>query len=180
LPSIQSHLHAGSGSVEWIVAGYALTSAVFLVTAGRLGDRFGRRRAFGAGLALFTLSSALCGIAPNASTLVVARLLQGVGGALLMPNVLAIINVTYEGADRIRALSAYGMTMGVAAVGGQLIGGALVALDLAGLDWRACFLINVPVGVIALALAPRTVPESRVPAAGRTDLVGTALINAGL
>src|SRR5205085_5782857 len=102
LPSIQSGLHASSSAIEWIVAGYGLTSAVFLVTGGRLGDRFGRRRAFSLGLGLFTLSSVLCGIAPNDTVLVVARLVQGAGGALLMPNVMAIIGVAYTGPDRVR------------------------------------------------------------------------------
>jgi len=180
LPSIQARLHAGSGAVEWVVAGYALTSAVFLITAGRLGDRYGRRRAFSWGLALFTLASALCGVAPDATELVLARVLQGAGAALLMPNVLAIINVTYDGPDRVRALSAYGMVMGLAAVGGQIIGGALVALDPAGLGWRSCFLINLPIGAVALAFAPRAIAESREPRAGRIDLAGTALISAAL
>jgi MFS family permease len=112
--------------------------------------------------------------------LIVARLLQGVGGALLLPNVLALINVLYTGDDRPRALSAYGMVMGVAAVGGQLIGGALVQADVAGLGWRSCFLINVPVGIAALALAPRLIPESRAPRASRLDLTGTLLITLGL
>ncbi len=129
LPSIQSGLHASSSAIEWIVAGYGLTSAVFLVTGGRLGDRLGRRRTFSIGLGLFTLSSAVCGIAPDATVLVIARLMQGVGGALLMPNVMAIISVTYSGEDRVKALSAYGMVMGLAAVGGQLIGGVLVQAE---------------------------------------------------
>jgi EmrB/QacA subfamily drug resistance transporter len=180
LPSIQSGLHASSSAIEWIVAGYGLTSAVFLVTGGRLGDRLGRRRAFSLGLGLFTLSSAVCGIAPNDTVLVVARLVQGAGGALLMPNVMAIIGVAYTGADRVRALSVYGMVMGLAAVGGQLIGGVLVQADVAGLGWRTCFLINVPIGLAALALAPRTVPESRDDKAAGLDPVGTGLLTVAL
>ena len=180
LPSIQARLHAGSGVVEWVIAGYALTSAVFLITSGRLGDRYGRRRAFSWGLVLFTLASAGCGLAPDPATLVGARVLQGAGAALLMPNVLAIINVAYDGPDRVRALSAYGMVMGLAAVGGQIIGGALVAIDPAGLGWRSCFLINLPVGALALALAPRVIPESRQSGAGGIDIPGTGLITAGL
>ncbi len=179
LPSIQSRLHASSGALEWVVAGYGLTSAVFLITAGRLGDRIGRRRVFCAGLVLFTLSSAACGLAPTAEVLVLARLMQGCAGALLMPNVLSLIGVLYDGVDRARALSAYGMTMGLAAVSGQLIGGILVQADIAGLAWRSCFLINVPIGAAALAFA-RAIPESRAPHPGRPDLAGTALITAGL
>ncbi|MGI8903293.1 MAG: MFS transporter [Solirubrobacteraceae bacterium] len=180
LPSMQRDLHAGSGSIEWVVAGYALTSAVFLISAGRLGDLIGRRRTFALGLALFTLTSGVCGAAGTAGVLVAARLGQGVAAALLMPNVLSIIGVVYTGADRARALSIYGLVLGLAAVGGQLIGGVLVQADIAGLGWRSCFLINVPIGVVALALAPRLVPESRSADCGRPDLVGTVLISAGL
>jgi MFS family permease len=178
--SIQSGLHASSGALEWIVAGYGLTSAVFLITAGRLGDRYGRRRLFVCGLALFTLSSAACGLAQTPATLVGGRLVQGIAGALLMPNVLSLIGVLYTGVDRARALAAYGMTMGMAAVSGQLIGGVLVAADPGGLGWRSCFLINVPIGLATLALAPRVIPESRVSDAGGTDPIGTALVTAGL
>jgi MFS family permease len=129
----------------------------------RLGDKLGRRRTFSIGLALFTASSAACGLAPTASTLVAGRLVQGAGGALLMPNVMSIITVVYTGAERVKALSAYGMVMGLAAVGGQLIGGVLVQANVLGLGWRSCFLINVPIGLTALALAPQLVPESRDP-----------------
>lgn len=180
LPSMQADLGAGAGAIEWVVAGYALTSAVFLVTAGRIGDAYGRRRAFAAGMALFTLSSAACGIAGSPAALVAARLVQGLAGALIMPNVLSLIGVGWTGADRVRALSAYGMAMGLAAVGGQLVGGVLVQADVAGLAWRSCFLINVPIGAVALVLAPRLVPESRAGDAGGIDLPGTALVTAGL
>jgi EmrB/QacA subfamily drug resistance transporter len=180
LPAMQAGLHATSGALEWVVAGYALTSGVFLIPAARLGDRLGRRRMFSLGLALFTLSSAACGASSGATALIAARLVQGVGGALLMPNVLSIIAVLYSGQDRLRALSAYGMVMGFAAVSGQLIGGLLMQADVAGLGWRSCFLINVPIGVAALALAPRLVPESSVPGTARPDALGTSLLTAGL
>ena len=180
LPSIQSDLHATASSIEWVVAGYALTSAVFLITAGRLGDRFGRRRIFTLGLALFTLASAACGAAGTPTELVIARLAQGVAGALLMPNVLSLIGVLYDGPDRVRALTAYGTVMGGAAVSGQLIGGALMATNVLGLGWRACFLINVPVGALALMLAPRVIPESRAQVSAGLDLPGTVLITAAL
>ncbi|HUE28807.1 MAG TPA: MFS transporter [Solirubrobacteraceae bacterium] len=180
LPSIQTDLHASAVSVEWVVAGYALTSAVFLITAGRLGDRFGRRRIFTLGLALFTLASAACGVAASPTELVVARLVQGIAGALLTPNVLSIIGVLYGGPDRVRALSAYGTVMGAAAVSGQLIGGGLMATDIAGLGWRSCFLINVPVGALALLLAPRVIPESRAESSQAMDVPGTVLITAAL
>jgi EmrB/QacA subfamily drug resistance transporter len=180
LPSMQSSLHASSGALEWVVAGYALTAAVFLIPAARLGDRLGRRRMFSLGLALFTVSSLACGASSGTAPLIAARLIQGVAGALLMPNVLSIITVLYSGQDRLRALSAYGMTMGIAAVSGQLIGGVLVQANVAGLGWRSCFLINVPIGLVALALAPRLVPESNVPGVGRLDVLGTSLLTGGL
>jgi EmrB/QacA subfamily drug resistance transporter len=180
LPSMQASLHASSGALEWVAAGYGLTSAVFLITGARLGDRIGRRRAFMLGLALFTVSSAACGAAPNPEILIFGRLCQGVAGALLMPNVLSIIGVRYVGAERAKALAAYGMSMGLAAVCGQLIGGVLVQANIAGLGWRSCFLINVPIGAVALLLAPQMVPESSAPNSSRIDLVGTVLVTAGL
>jgi EmrB/QacA subfamily drug resistance transporter len=180
MPSIQQDLGAGTTVLEWIVAGYGLASAVLLIPASRIGDRIGRRRVFSAGVALFTLSSAACGLAPSSGALVAARLAQGIAAALMTPNALSLIGASYEGADRGRALSAYGTVMGVAAASGQLIGGALVQADLAGVGWRACFLINLPVGVAALAAAPRTVPESRRAGALSLDPVGTLLVCAGL
>lgn len=180
LPQIQARLRAADSALEWVVAGYALTSAVFVVTAARLGDRFGYRRAFAAGLTLFVLASCGCGIAATSGELVLARLVQGVAAALLTPNVLSIIGVLYAGPDRLRALSMYGTVMGLAAVGGQLIGGALIALDPAGLGWRACFLINLPVGVAALALVPRLIPADHPRRGARLDPAGTALITAAL
>ncbi|HEY2650643.1 MAG TPA: MFS transporter [Solirubrobacteraceae bacterium] len=180
LPSMQSDLHASNGAVEWVVAGYALTAAIFMIPAGRLGDRFGHRQMFALGLALFTLASTACGVAATPTELILARLVQGAAAALMMPSVLAIIGVLYSGADRARAISAYGTIMGLAAVGGQLIGGALIALDPAGLGWRACFLINVPVGTLALVLVPRVLPPSRRDAASRLDLTGTVLATTAL
>ena len=180
LPSMQSRLHTGSGTVEWVVAGYGLTFSTFLITAGRLGDRIGRRRVFAIGMAVFTVASAACGLAPTAAFLVAARCAQGVGAALIGPSILAIIGVTYTGSDRVRAISVYGTVMGLAAVSGQLIGGALIQANPAGLGWRAVFLINLPVAGAALALTSRLVPESRAESAGRLDLTGTALATLGL
>jgi EmrB/QacA subfamily drug resistance transporter len=180
LPSIQGGLHASSSSIEWIVAGYGLSSAVLLIPAVQLGERLGRRRVFCYGLALFTLSSAACGIAGDPLMLVISRLVQGGGAALLTPNVLSLIGVLYDGPDRARALSLYGLALGLAAVSGQLIGGLLVQADVFGLGWRSCFLINIPVGAIALALAPALIPESRAERPGAVDWPGTMLVTAGL
>jgi EmrB/QacA subfamily drug resistance transporter len=180
LPSIATDLHAGDSALEWVVAGYGLTFAAFLITAGRLGDGLGRRRMYVIGLALFTLSSAACGLAPSPTTLVAARIAQGLAGGVLMPQVLAIVGVTYRGPDYVRALSIYGVVLGLAAVGGQVIGGALVETDLLGLGWRSCFLINVPIGIAALILAPRLVPESRSDQTKRIDFAGAGLLAVGL
>jgi EmrB/QacA subfamily drug resistance transporter len=180
LPSIQVGLHASTSQVEWVVAGYGLTLAVFLIAAGRLGDRIGRRRTFALGLWLFVGTSALCGLAPNASTLVAARLGQGIGAALISPNVLSIMGVVYPGEKRVKAITIYGMVMGLAAASGQVIGGVLIAANIAGSGWRAIFLINVPLGLAALTLLKRAVPESRAEQASRIDFTGMALITASL
>jgi MFS family permease len=179
LPSIQHGLHAGAATVEWVVAGYGLTTAATLITGGRLGDRYGRRRIFAIGLALFITTSAACALATSGATVVIARLAQGIAAGLMAPNVLSILGVVYTGARRVRAISVYGMVMGLAATTGQLIGGVLVRTDVAGLGWRAIFWINVPVGLVALA-AMRKVPESRDARGGRLDLPGIALVTAGL
>src|SRR5215467_11014079 len=126
LPSIQRSLAASPAAIEWVVAGYGLTSAAFLVTGGRLGDHYGRRRMFCAGLAAFTVASALCALAPDAGFLVAARLAQGAAAAIMGPNVLSILGVTYSGRNRVRAITAYGIVMGLAAVSGQLLGGLLI------------------------------------------------------
>ena len=180
IPAIQVDLGAGPAAVQWIVAGFGLALAAGLITGGRLGDLHGRRRLYAIGLGLFTLASAACGLAPNAGVLIAARGVQGVAAALLMPQVLAIINTVYTGGRRVRAFSAYGVVVGLGAVFGQLVGGLLIHADLAGLGWRSIFLINVPIGVVAVAATTRLVPESRSTTGGRLDLVGTVLIALGL
>ena len=179
LPSMQADLSASTSAIEWVVAGYGLTFATCLITAGRLGDLIGRRKAFSIGLGLFTLTSLACGAAPDPSILIAARLVQGLAAALISPNVLAIIGVAYQGPERVRALTVYGMVMGFAAAGAQLIGGALVQADLAGMGWRSVFLINLPVGLAGILLAPVCLPESRAPST-RIDLLGTVLVTLGL
>ena len=180
LPSIQHGLRAGESAIEWIEAGYALSTAVLLVTGGRLGDRFGRRRVFTLGMAIFTAASVGCALAPDPGLLVAARIVQGGGAALMAPNILSILGVVYTGPARVRAISVYGMVMGLAATAGQLIGGILIRADVAGLGWRAIFWINVPFGVAALIAAARLVPESRDGQGARLDLTGVALITACL
>lgn len=178
IPDLQVDLHAGTGAVQFVVAGYGLAFAVGLITGGRLGDIHGRRRVFATGMALFVVTSAICGVAPSTGTLIAARVAQGAAAALLTPQVLALLGALYTGAHRIKAFTAYGLVMGLAGVFGQLVGGALIHTDVAGLGWRAIFFINVPVGLASLVFL-RVVPESRG-ARARLDLVGTALLTGGL
>jgi EmrB/QacA subfamily drug resistance transporter len=180
IPSTQAELGASDSQVQLIVATYAIAISALMILGGRLGDLFGRRRLFMVGLALFTASSALCGAAPGVTALLVGRVLQGIGAALFAPQVLSIIGVTFDGDERRRAVTTYGLTMGLAAAGGQLIGGALIALNLFDLDWRTCYLVNVPIGIAALALASRAIVESRVEGDRRLDFLGAALAGATL
>jgi EmrB/QacA subfamily drug resistance transporter len=174
-PSLRHDLGASAASVQWVVDGYALAFATALITGGRLGDVIGRRRAFRIGVGAFTLSSALCGAAPSPTALVGARALQGLSCALMMPQVLSIIQVEFEAHERRRCLAIMGGVQGAASVCGQLVGGALIGLDVLGLGWRTVFLINVPVGLAAVVAAGRLVPESRSRGARRPDLPGVAL-----
>ncbi|MDP4503967.1 MFS transporter [Nonomuraea turcica] len=181
VPSIRTGLGAGDTAVQFVIAGYGLAYAASLIVSGRLGDLYGRRRVFAAGLALFTVASAACGLSPDAGSLVLARVAQGVAAALLAPQALTLLGVLFEGAARARAFGWYGTAVGVAGVSGQAIGGLLVAADPLGLGWRACFLVNVPIGVAALALTTRVLP--RTPGSGDRrdlDLAGAALVAAGL
>jgi len=175
LPSIERDLHATATALEWVVAGYGLTYGAMLLAATRVGDRWGRRRMYAAGTALFVLTSAACGLAPTMDVLVAARFAQGVAAAMLTPMVLALIGDVYTGAAYRRALAAYSTAMGLAAVSGQLIGGLLIQLDLFGLGWRSIFLVNVPVGVIALALVRRALPDVRPNRTARLDVLELAL-----
>ena len=174
-PSLQADLGATDSDLQWVVAAYLLTYALSLITGGRLGDVFGRRRMFKLGIVGFTVASALCAAAPDPTTLIVARLLQGFGGAAMWPQVLSIIQVEFPPSERPRAFGFQGLVQGVAAIAGQIVGGGLIALDLLGLGWRWVFLINVPVGLVALLCADRVIPESRSESAKRIDLFGVAL-----
>jgi EmrB/QacA subfamily drug resistance transporter len=178
MSSIQHDLRAGPAALQWVVAGFGLALAAGLITGGRLGDIYGRRRVFGIGLAAFTATSVLCGLAPSAGFLVAARVAQGASAALLMPQVLAILRTSLAPQRQAKAFARYGLTLGLGAVFGQLVGGLLIKADLFGLDWRLCFLINAPIGAAALAYL-RRVPESRNPAT-RLDLAGVTLVTAAL
>lgn len=180
LPTIEHDLGAGPALLELVVAGYGLSYAVLLVLGGRLGDMYGRRRLFLAGMAAFGLTSLACGLAPDAWTLVGARVAQGAAAALMMPQVLATIQSATAGPRRARAMSLYGATAGLSMVAGQILGGVLVAADIAGTGWRAVFLVNVPVALIGLVLAARSVPRTRSANPAPVDVPGTLLLTVTL
>ncbi|MEB8343585.1 MFS transporter [Streptomyces endophyticus] len=176
LPTIGRDLHASEPVLELVVAGYGITYAVLLVLCGRLGDLLGRRRLFVLGTAAFGLTSLACGLAPTAWALVAARIAQGAASALMLPQVLATIQATTSGPHRARAMSKYGATAGLSMVAGQVLGGLLVSADLLGTGWRSVFLVNVPVVLLALVLAARTVPETRSERPEPVDVPGTVLL----
>jgi EmrB/QacA subfamily drug resistance transporter len=172
LPAIHKSFHGGVGTLQWVVTGYALTLSGLLLLGGSLGDRYGRRRLFVIGTVWFAGASALCGFAPGAGLLIAARVLQGVGGALLTPASLAILEASFRPEDRARAIGAWSGLGGVAAAAGPLVGGYLISAA----SWRWVFFINLPVSAAVLLIAVRHVPESRDPAAtGRVDVPGAAL-----
>ena len=180
VPSIQRDLHASYTDLQWALAGYTLAYALVLITGGRLGDAFGRKRLFLIGVAGFTVMSALCGAATGPGMLIGCRVAQGAMGAIMVPQVLAVIQVTFPPHERIKALAGFGVTAGLGTVSGPLLGGLLITHDLFGLGWRTIFLINVPVGVIAFAAAAVLVRESRAASRPRLDPAGVALISAAL
>jgi MFS family permease len=180
LPTIQSDLHASTAALEWVLAGYGVAFAMLLVIGGRLGDAFGRRRVLTWGLAAFTVTSLICGIAPNEAVLVGARIAQGAAAALLVPQVFSIVQATSEGEDRARTIGYIGGIAGLSMVVGQVLGGVLVAADLFGAGWRPIFLVNVPIGIVVILLVNRTLPESRARNPIGVDRWGTLLLAGSL
>jgi EmrB/QacA subfamily drug resistance transporter len=178
LPAIGRDLNASTSALQWILNGYLLTLASLILLGGSLGDRYGRRRVFIIGVGLFTAASALCAAAPNVGLLVAARLLQGVGGALLTPGSLALIEASFRPGDRARAIGAWSGLGGVATALGPLLGGYLIG----AVSWRAIFLINLPLGIFVVAMAARHAPETLdlEAAGGRLDIRGSVLAALGL
>ncbi|MEZ6875739.1 MFS transporter [Enterobacter sp. KBR-315C3_2022] len=176
LDSITRSLHATATELELIVALYGVAFAVCLALGSRLGDNLGRRRLFMWGVASFGLASLLCGMAGNIEQLLAARVVQGAGAALIMPQILATLHVTLKGTAHAKAISLFGGIGGIAFIVGQMGGGWLVSADIAGLGWRNAFFINVPICLIVLALSRRYVPETRRDAPSRIDWQGTALL----
>src|SRR3984957_9512549 len=160
-PSLQRDLHVSDAALQLIVGGYAFMYAAGMVTGGRLGDLFGYKRLFLIGVVTFALASLACGVAPSAGVLVAFRLVQGLTGAVMVPQVVALITATFPARERSKALGFYGATMGLGFVSGQILGGGLIQANIFGLGWRAIFLVNVPVGIIALIVALVVVPKAR-------------------
>jgi EmrB/QacA subfamily drug resistance transporter len=180
LPAIRDDLGAGYSAVQWVAAGYTLAFAVGLITGGRLGDIYGRKRMFLLGMAGFTAFSLLCGLATTPEMLVGARVLQGLGAAIMIPQILSTVYATFPPAERASAGGMFGGIAGLAAVAGPLASGLLVENDLFGLGWRAIFLVNVPVGLAALVAAWIVVPETRADKAIKPDMRGMTLVSIAL
>jgi MFS family permease len=177
LPAIGNGLRTTGGQLQLIVSCYASAYAVFLITGGRLGDLYGRKRMFMTGLAGFIIASAICGFAPNGSVLILGRILQGASAAVMAPQVLATIRTIFSTAEQPRVIGLYGSVFGLASIVGQLFGGVLITLHPLGLTWQSIFLINVPIGIIALLGAMRFLPEAKPLSRPKIDLAGVLLLS---
>ncbi|MFF0494045.1 MFS transporter [Nocardia sp. NPDC004068] len=176
IPSIRTSLGATGSALQLIVSGYVIAYAVLMVTGARLGDRFGQRTMFLTGLALFTIASLACGLAWNAVALIGFRFAQGVGAAAMVPQIMTLIQKNFTGTARMRALSAYAAVISGGMVVGQIVGGLIVTADIAETGWRGVFLVNVPIGVALLAVAPRLLPAATARVDRRLDLAGLAVL----
>ncbi|MDT0507303.1 MFS transporter [Novosphingobium sp. MMS21-SN21R] len=185
LPAMQTDFAArgqdlGGGAAQWIAAGYSLAFGLLLLLGGRLGDLFGGRAMFLLGVSGFTLASAMCGLAISPETLIAARVAQGASGAIMAPQVMAVIQILYDPVERIGRLAWFGVIGGLAGILGPILGGLLIAADVAGLGWRSVFLINLPIGLAALAAGWRYLPREVAHKGGRIDLIGTLAFGAAL
>jgi EmrB/QacA subfamily drug resistance transporter len=179
-PSLQHDLGATEAGIELVVGGYGFAYASGLITGGRLGDLYGHRRLFVIGMGAFTAASLLCGLAGSPTLLIVARILQGATAAAMVPQVLALINLIFPAHERARAMAAFGATIGIGSVAGQVLGGVLLDANLFGWGWRTIFFINVPIGLAAAALAARWLPGHERRAGVKLDPVGALGISAAL
>lgn len=179
-PAIAAELHASQAQVQWTLAGYVLALGSGLIIGGRIGDDHGRRRMFLASLAAFAVASAACALATGPSMLIGTRVLQGLAGGLMVPQVFGIIRSSFHPAELAKAFGAYGAVQGLAAVAGPLMGGFLVDADLFGLGWRTIFWVNVPIAALALVLGSRVLPESRRRHRAAPDVAGAALLTSSV
>ncbi|MET3963114.1 EmrB/QacA subfamily drug resistance transporter [Marmoricola sp. OAE513] len=180
LPAIQEDLHATPSQLEWIVSGYVLAFATVLITMGRLGDLYGRKRIFLIGVVGFTVASGVAAFAPTADVLVISRIVQGLFAATMVPQVLSIVQVLYSPKDRAGVLGAFGAVTGLAAVAGPLLSGILVTHDVAGLEWRSIFVINLPIGVLLAIGGWFLIPETKSHHRTYLDFPGVVLSSAAL
>lgn len=180
IPNLVRDIGATSAQVQWITGGYALAFALGLITGGRLGDMFGRKKVFLLGVTAFTLTSLICGIATGPEMLLIGRIVQGASAALMVPQVLSIAHVTFPKEERSKVFGVYGAVLGLGTVAGPLIGAALVEANLFDLHWRPIFLVNLPLGILGLIAAAFVVRESKSEQATTLDLTGVALVTAGL
>src|SRR4051794_28850602 len=171
-PDLQQDLHAGEDALQLVIGGYALAYGGAMITGGRLGDLFGHRRLFVHGTLGFAITSLLCAVAASPGELVAARVAQGFTGALMIPQILALVTATFPPDQRARSLSWYSAAAGVGSIAGQVLGGLLVQADIAGLGWRVVFLVNVPLGAVVSPLAARMLPEHRDRRPASLDLLG--------
>ena len=178
LPVIGKDLDAHSSSLEWVIAGYVMVFALALMPCGRLGDIIGKKRMFLFGVGFFTVASACSGAAPNITALVVARLCQGLGAAIMAPQVLALAQDMFASKERSSAFSLFGIASGIAIVSGPLIGGWLIAIDLFGLEWRSIFYINVPVGIAAVIAGRILIPDIVSSERSSLDVIGVLIVAA--
>ena len=179
-PSIRADLGASGAALELVVGGYMIAFAMLLITGARLGQTHGYRRVFVLGVTTFTSASVLCGIAPTPAVLVAARVLQGAGAALMFPQTLTGIQLSFEGAERARAIGLYVIALSSGAVAGQILGGGLISLDIAGTDWRAIFLVNAPIGAAVALAAVRHLPADGGRATRPVDVGGVATLSAAI
>jgi EmrB/QacA subfamily drug resistance transporter len=180
IPTIAAELHASSAEIEAVIAIYLIAYATLVVTGGRLGDIYGTKNVFLAGVLGFTVTSLWCGLAQSGPELIIARLAQGATAALMVPQVLATLHLLFADQARSRAFGIYGIVLGLAGAAGFLLGGALVTLDLAGLGWRAVFFVNVPFGLLIIAAAWRIMPTFQRRAGTRLDIPGAIMLFVGL
>lgn len=177
LPAIKAGLHASAGQLQFVVVAYGATYAVLVVTGGRLGDIYGRKRMFVGGMLLFTISSAACGVSSNIHLLIAARTVQGMAAAVLAPQVLSSIRIIFPPAEQAKAMGLFGATFGLASIAGQLLGGVLMRVKPFGFTWESVFMINIPVGLLTILLAFFVLPETRNSKRPALDIPGMFLIS---
>src|SRR5690348_2295422 len=175
MPSIGADLHASGAALQLVVGGYSAAYAMLLITGARLGSRYGLRRMYLLGVVAFTAASLACGLAPDSGLLILARCVQGAAAAVMVPQIISVIQMRFEGVARAKALSAWGVVLSAGAGFGVILGGVLVSANLLGATWRPVFLLNVPFGVLLAAAVPRVLPADAPQAVRGLDLAGLAI-----